>query len=101
MRIQGVLATDKPPYRRDVGIVFQSYALFPHMTVAGDGGYSPRDRMRKVPASNGRLRVRPALDLVHVGAGLEGRCSGRLLGGQQQRVAVAQAIVIRPSGRLY
>jgi putative spermidine/putrescine transport system ATP-binding protein len=97
VRIHGVLATDKPPYRRDVGIVFQSYALFPHMTVAGNVGYGLR--MRKVPASEQATRVEQALDLVRL-TGLGARYPHQLSGGQQQRVAVARAIVIRPSALL-
>jgi putative spermidine/putrescine transport system ATP-binding protein len=97
VRIQGVLATDKPPYRRDVGIVFQSYALFPHMTVAENVGYGLR--MRKVPPSEQATRVEQVLDLVRL-SGLEARYPHQLSGGQQQRVAVARAIVIRPSALL-
>ena len=97
--IQGVPATDKPPYRRDVGIVFQSYALFPHMTVGGER------RLRAPDAEGARRRAR------HAGGGRPSTWSGspasdaryprQLSGGQQQRVAVARAIVIRPSALLF
>jgi putative spermidine/putrescine transport system ATP-binding protein len=96
--IQGVPVTDKPPYRRDVGIVFQSYALFPHMTVADNVGYGLR--MRKVPAAERTARVAAALDLARL-TGLDARYPRQLSGGQQQRVAVARAIVIRPSVLLF
>jgi putative spermidine/putrescine transport system ATP-binding protein len=96
--IQGVPVTEKPPYRRDVGIVFQSYALFPHMTVAENVAYGLR--MRKVPAPERATRVAAALDLARL-SGLDARYPRQLSGGQQQRVAVARAIVIRPSVLLF
>jgi putative spermidine/putrescine transport system ATP-binding protein len=92
--IQGASAIDKPPYRRDVGVVFQSYALFPHMTVAENVSYGLR--VRKVPAAERASRVAAALEMVRL-RGLEERYPRELSGGQQQRVAVARAIVIRPS----
>jgi putative spermidine/putrescine transport system ATP-binding protein len=92
--IQDAPITEKPPYRRDVGIVFQSYALFPHMTVAENVAYGLR--MRKVPAPERATRVAAALDLARL-SGLDTRYPRQLSGGQQQRVAVARAIVIRPS----
>jgi putative spermidine/putrescine transport system ATP-binding protein len=96
--VQGLRTTDKPPHRRDVGIVFQNYALFPHMTVAENVGYGLR--MRKVPAAERRARVAAALELVRLG-GLDARYPRQLSGGQQQRVAVARAVVIRPSVLLF
>ena len=96
--IQGLPVTDKAPHRRDVGIVFQSYALFPHMTVAENVAYGLR--MRKVPPAERAARVASALDLVRL-AGLDSRYPRQLSGGQQQRVAVARAIVIRPSILLF
>jgi putative spermidine/putrescine transport system ATP-binding protein len=92
--IQGSRAIDKPPHRRDVGIVFQSYALFPHMTVLENVSYGLR--MRRVPAVGRASRVAAALEMVRL-RGLEDRYPRELSGGQQQRVAVARAIVIRPS----
>jgi putative spermidine/putrescine transport system ATP-binding protein len=98
VRIRGESATDKPPYRRDIGIVFQSYALFPHMTVLDNVAYGLR--MRKVPRGECRERVRTALQLVHLER-LDDRYPRQLSGGQQQRVAVARAVVIRPSVLLF
>jgi spermidine/putrescine ABC transporter ATP-binding subunit len=92
--IKGRAVTGLPPYRRDIGIVFQSYALFPHMTVADNVAYGLRVRGR--PRDEIARRVAEALDLVRL-RGLEGRYPRELSGGQQQRVAVARAIVIQPS----
>jgi spermidine/putrescine ABC transporter ATP-binding subunit len=86
--------THLAPYRRDIGIVFQHYALFPHMTVADNVGYGLRVRGR--PREEIGRRVGEALDLVRL-RGLEGRYPRQLSGGQQQRVALARAIVIQPS----
>jgi spermidine/putrescine transport system ATP-binding protein len=83
-----------PPHRRSVNTVFQSYALFPHMTVRKNVGFGLK--MAKVPSNESTSRVEEALALV----GLETfgeRLPGQLSGGQQQRVAVARALVNRPS----
>ena len=83
-----------PPHRRRVNTVFQSYALFPHMTVADNVGFGLK--MARVPASESRGRIEEALQLV----GLQEfgtRVPGQLSGGQQQRVAVARALVNRPA----
>jgi putative spermidine/putrescine transport system ATP-binding protein len=85
--------TDLPPYRRDIGMMFQNYALFPHMNVAGNVGYGLR--MRGLPKSETARRVAEALALVKL-SGLEDRKPRQLSGGQQQRVALARALVIRP-----
>jgi putative spermidine/putrescine transport system ATP-binding protein len=98
VRIRGADATGKPPYRRDIGVVFQNYALFPHMTVAENVAYGLR--MRKVARDDRRERVRAALQLVHL-EGLDARHPRQLSGGQQQRVAVARAIVIWPTLLLF
>ncbi|HEX2115926.1 MAG TPA: ABC transporter ATP-binding protein [Alphaproteobacteria bacterium] len=82
-----------PPARRGLGIVFQSYALFPHMTAAENVAFGLE--MQAVPRAEREIRVREALSLV----GLEGfadRYPRRMSGGQQQRVALARALVIRP-----
>ncbi len=83
-----------PPHRRSVNTVFQSYALFPHMTVRGNVGFGLK--MARVPARDSTSRVEEALRLV----GLEefgDRVPGQLSGGQQQRVAVARALVNQPA----
>jgi spermidine/putrescine ABC transporter ATP-binding subunit len=83
-----------PPHRRRINTVFQSYALFPHMTVADNVGFGLK--MARIPASESRGRIEEALQLV----GLQEfgqRQPGQLSGGQQQRVAVARALVNRPA----
>jgi spermidine/putrescine ABC transporter ATP-binding subunit len=85
--------TDLPPYRRDIGMMFQNYALFPHMTVAGNVGYGLK--MRRLARSEIARRVAEALALVKL-SGLQDRHPRQLSGGQQQRVALARALVIRP-----
>src|SRR6476659_10293361 len=91
--IDGERVTDIPPYRREIGMMFQSYALFPHMDVAANVGYGLR--MRRVPREEIARRVADALALVKL-TGLEDRRPKQLSGGQQQRVALARALVIRP-----
>ena len=82
-----------PPWKRDVGMVFQSYALWPHMTVAKNVAFGLEEK--RVPRDEIASRVRGALDLVGLGALAERRPS-ELSGGQQQRVALARTIVVRP-----
>ena len=91
--IDGDLVTEIPPYQREIGIVFQNYALFPHMTVEKNVGYGLR--MRGVPKAEIAERVEQALALVKL-AGYGQRKPRELSGGQQQRVALARALVIRP-----
>jgi spermidine/putrescine transport system ATP-binding protein len=81
------------PNKRDVHMVFQNYALFPHMNVEANIGYSLR--LRRRPRGEIKAAVRDALDLVRL-SGYEGRMPGELSGGQRQRVAVARALVNRP-----
>jgi putative spermidine/putrescine transport system ATP-binding protein len=81
------------PHRRDIGIVFQSYALFPHMSVGRNIAYPLK--LRGVPREEIARRVRQTLALVHL-EGFEDRAVASLSGGQRQRVAVARAIVFRP-----
>lgn len=92
--IRGRPVTDLPPFERDTSMVFQSYALFPHMTVFDNVAFGLR--MRKVTADEVRQRVGEALDKVHL-TGLDRRFPRQLSGGQQQRVALARAIVTRPA----
>jgi len=83
-----------PPEHRKVGIVFQNYALWPHMTVAENVGYSLR--VNKVATAERHRRVREALELVDL-LGFEDRKPGLLSGGQRQRVALARCLVAAPS----
>jgi putative spermidine/putrescine transport system ATP-binding protein len=91
--IDGQRITDVPAYRREIGIMFQNYALFPHMSVARNVGYGLR--MRRIARPEMDRRIADALALVKL-AGLEDRRPRQLSGGQQQRVALARALVIRP-----
>ncbi len=86
--------TGVPPYRRDTGMVFQNYALFPHMDVTANVAYGLR--MRRTAKADRAQRVREALDVVGLGPYADRRIQ-ELSGGQQQRVALARALVIRPS----
>ena len=86
--------TGLPPHLRDMGIVFQNYALFPHMTVAGNVAFGLE--MRRQPKAEIAAKVERALAMVHL-AGLGHRRPRELSGGQQQRVALARALVIEPS----
>ncbi len=85
--------TATPPERRNFGMVFQGYALFPHMTVAANVGYPLR--VRGVNRAETARRVRGALSLVRL-ANMEDRLPRQLSGGQQQRVAIARALVFEP-----
>jgi iron(III) transport system ATP-binding protein len=85
--------TRTPPNKRNTGMVFQSYALWPHMTVAQNVAFGLS--VRKVPGDEKAKRVREALDQVQMGE-YAGRKPTQLSGGQQQRVALARALVVRP-----
>jgi iron(III) transport system ATP-binding protein len=85
--------TNLPPHKRNTGMMFQSYALWPHMTVAKNVAFGLEER--KVPRLEVEQRVKEALDSVRMGAYAE-RKIAQLSGGQQQRVALARALVIRP-----
>ena len=87
-----------PPYRRRIGMVFQNYALFPHLSVDDNIAYSLR--IRKAPADTVRRAVEHALDVVGL-AGMGARLPGQLSGGQQQRVALARALVMEPDLLLF
>ena len=91
--IGGDVVTNVPTYRRHIGMVFQNYALFPHMTVVANVAYGLR--MRRVERREMAARVDEALELVKL-RGFEDRKPRQLSGGQQQRVALARALVIRP-----
>ena len=86
--------TETPPHRRPVNTVFQSYALFPHLTVEQNVAFGLR--FTKTPRDEARRRVAEVLELVHL-TGLGGRRPHQLSGGQQQRVALARALVLSPS----
>ena len=93
VRIFGEEMGLRPPNKRPVNTVFQSYALFPHMNVADNVGFGLR--MQKVDDSEVRRRVGEAIDLVRL-TGLEKRSPKELSGGEQQRVALARALVNQP-----
>jgi spermidine/putrescine transport system ATP-binding protein len=92
--IAGADVTDIPPARRPTTTVFQDYALFPHMTIAGNVGFGLR--MRGVAGAERAERVARALDMVGL-AHTAGRRAHELSGGQRQRVALARALVVEPS----
>ncbi len=91
--IDGVLMNDVPPHERPVNMMFQSYALFPHMTVEANVGYG----LRRLPLQDSvkKQRVKEALDMVQLGP-LAQRRPHQLSGGQRQRVALARALIRRP-----
>jgi putative spermidine/putrescine transport system ATP-binding protein len=93
IRLRGRSVTDLAPFRRDIGVVFQDYALFPHMTAEENVAFGLK--MRKVARAETASRVAAALDLVKL-SGLGARRPHELSGGQRQRVALARALVIRP-----
>ena len=93
IRIDGSDVAGMPPNRRPVNMVFQSYAVFPHMSVSDNVAYGLR--VTGVPAAERRERVREALGLVRLD-GLGARKPDQLSGGQRQRVALARALVKRP-----
>ncbi len=90
---RGQDVTELEPNRRDVNTVFQSYALFPHMNVGANVGYSLK--IRKTPKEEIRRRVGEMLELVQL-SGFEKRMPGELSGGQKQRVAIARALINEP-----
>jgi putative spermidine/putrescine transport system ATP-binding protein len=93
VRLAGQDVTLLPPWKRNAGMVFQSYALFPHMTVAQNVAFGLE--MRKLPRADIGRRVDETLALVRL-SGYGGRLPRQLSGGQQQRVALARALAIRP-----
>jgi putative spermidine/putrescine transport system ATP-binding protein len=93
IRVAGQSITRTPAHKRNIGVVFQQYALFPHLTVFGNVAY-PLE-MRRRSRAEIRSRVEAALGLVRL-QGFESRYPRQLSGGQQQRVALARAIVFEP-----
>jgi iron(III) transport system ATP-binding protein len=91
--VDGRDITHVPPWKRDVGMVFQSYALWPHMTVAQNVAFGLEER--RLPREEVRQRTQAALDLVGLGE-FAARRPNQLSGGQQQRVALARTIAIEP-----
>ncbi|WP_127519822.1 ABC transporter ATP-binding protein [Mesorhizobium sp. Z1-4] len=91
--IDGNDVTRLPPQKRNLGVVFQNYALFPHMTVLGNVAFPLK--MRGMNAAEINLKCRQMLDVVELGD-FAGRYPGELSGGQQQRVALARALVFEP-----
>lgn len=91
--LDGVDLLAVPPHRRDIGMVFQDYAIFPHLTVAENVAFGLK--ARKVPASAIRERVAEALATVRLAA-LADRLPAALSGGQQQRIGIARAMVVKP-----
>src|ERR671919_1851016 len=92
--LDGVDMVQTPPHKRNVNTVFQSYALFPHLSVADNVGFGLR--YKEVSKQEAKKRVSDALELVRL-QGLERRRPSQLSGGQQQRVALARALVLNPS----
>ncbi len=93
ININGADVTRKPPNQRNVGMVFQSYALFPNLTIAGNIGFGLM--VTKKPADEIKRRVDEMLNLIHLPT-YGDRYPFQLSGGQQQRIALARALAIRP-----
>ena len=93
IRIDGRRIDKLPPHRRNIGMVFQNYAIFPNLSVAGNIGYGLK--ARRLPANQIAARVEEALTLVRL-QGYSARWPHQLSGGQLQRVAIARALVTRP-----
>ena len=93
IRFDGADVTDLPPEKRDIGMVFQNYALFPHMTVRENLAFGLE--MRKIDKGQMAKRIADVMAMVQLG-GSESRYPRELSGGQQQRVALARALVIEP-----
>lgn len=91
--VEGEDVENKEPYERNVNTVFQTYALFPHMTVFDNVAYGLR--IKKVPKEEVKKRVTEMLGLVQLG-GFEKRFPSQLSGGQKQRVAIARALINKP-----
>jgi len=92
--IGGKLSTYEPPNKRDIGMVFQNYALFPHLTIEENIAFPLK--MRRMPAAQAAEEVRRVLEIVQL-PHVAGRLPKELSGGQQQRIALARCMVYRPS----
>ncbi|WP_187430700.1 Vitamin B12 import ATP-binding protein BtuD [Roseobacter fucihabitans] len=93
IRLDGISINNIPPHKRGIGMVFQNYALFPHMTVAENLSF-PLE-VRKMGKSDREAKVKRALDMVQMGD-FAGRRPSQLSGGQQQRIALSRALVFEP-----
>lgn len=93
IKLDGISINNIPPHKRGIGMVFQNYALFPHMTIAENLSF-PLE-VRKIGKSDREAKVKRALEMVEMGA-FGGRRPAQLSGGQQQRVALARALVFEP-----
>jgi iron(III) transport system ATP-binding protein len=93
VRLDGIVMNAVPPWKRDVGLVFQSYALWPHLSVFENVAFGLRER--RVPRAEAGRRVQEALGMVNL-EGMGDRRPSQLSGGQQQRVALARTLVIQP-----
>ena len=98
IHLNGRRVDDVPPEKRGFGMVFQNYALFPHLTVFGNVAFGLS--LQKIPSADIDKRVREMLGLVRL-SGYEDRYPGQLSGGQQQRVAIARALVLHPRLMLF
>ncbi|AQH02666.1 ABC transporter ATP-binding protein [Caballeronia cordobensis] len=94
IRLDGRRLDDKPPHQRDIGMVFQNYALFPHLTIAENVAFPLS--VRRVGRAEQKARVKRALEMIEL-PHLANRRPAQLSGGQQQRVALARALVFEPS----
>ncbi|MET4234603.1 putative spermidine/putrescine transport system ATP-binding protein [Bradyrhizobium sp. LA6.10] len=92
--IRGENVTRRPPYARDMSLMFQNYALFPHKTVFDNVAFGLK--YRGVDAATRAQKVREALELIKL-PGIENRYPGQLSGGQQQRIALARSLVVNPA----
>src|SRR6202167_3096412 len=97
LRIGGKEANDETPKQRDIAMVFQNYALYPHMTVAENIGFALK--LRKLPKSELKAKVNEAAEILGLTDWLD-RKPGQLSGGQRQRVAMGRAIVREAAGLL-
>jgi spermidine/putrescine ABC transporter ATP-binding subunit len=96
VRLLGQSVNGKPPYERPLSMVFQNYALFPHLTVGGNVAFGLEQR--QTPRQEIKARVRRALDMVRLDPErFDGRMPAQLSGGQRQRVALARALVLEPA----